>query len=76
MKSITISAKIPRELREKLTKHGVKISEIVRRALEEEVRTRENKLLMERLDVVAVKVGGKISGRDVVRAIRASREGR
>ena len=41
MNSVTISVRIPRELKKKIDSYGIKISEVVRKALEEEVRRRE-----------------------------------
>ena len=76
MKPVTVSAKIPKDLREKLEKHGVKVSEVVRRALEEEVCALESRMLMKRLDEISVEIKGKISTEDVTKAVRASREGR
>ncbi len=76
MKPVTVSAKIPKDLREKLKKHSVKVSEVVRRALEEEVRARESRMLLKKLDEVVVKVKGKIGSEEITNAIRASREGR
>jgi len=38
---VTISVRIPRELKKKIDSYGIKISEVVRKALEEEVRRRE-----------------------------------
>ena len=36
--SVTISVKISKKLKEKIDKYGIKISEVVRKVLEEEVR--------------------------------------
>ena len=76
MKPVTVSAKIPKDLREKLERHGVKVSEVVRRALEEEVRVLESRMLMKRLDEISDEIRGKISTEDVTKAVRAGREGR
>jgi post-segregation antitoxin (ccd killing protein) len=76
MKSATVSAKIPRDLREKLRKHGLKVTEIVRRALEEEVAKAEERELRAELDEVSRSFKGRISEKDVILAVRASREGR
>jgi len=38
---VTVSAKVRRELWEKLKSYGVNISKVIRRSLEEEVRRRE-----------------------------------
>ncbi|MEM1631791.1 MAG: type II toxin-antitoxin system CcdA family antitoxin [Thermofilum sp.] len=39
-----MSAKIDRELREKLRKYGIPVSRVIRRALEEEVRKAEEEV--------------------------------
>lgn len=41
MAKVNISAKIDKELYEKLKKYGISVSKIVRRALEEEARRAE-----------------------------------
>jgi len=74
MKPATVSAKIPKDLRKKLEKHGVKVSEVIRRALEEEVLVLEERLLKRELDEASSVVRGKISEADIVRAVRAGRE--
>lgn len=38
MSSVTISVRISKKLKEKIDRYGIKISEVVRKALEEEVR--------------------------------------
>jgi len=76
MKSFTVSAKIRWELREKLKKYGIKVSEVINRALEEEVLRLEEKELKRKLDEVSSRVRGKIGERDIVLAVRASREER
>jgi post-segregation antitoxin (ccd killing protein) len=73
---VTISAKIPKSLREKLKKYGVRISDVVRCALEEEVLKREEEKLRETLDEICAKVGRKISEEDVVSTIRAAKRER
>ena len=42
---MTVSARVRRELWEKLKSYGINISEVIRRSLEEELRRRETKLL-------------------------------
>jgi predicted transcriptional regulator len=45
--SVTISVRVPRELKEELTKYGVEVSEVARRALQEEVERRRREELGE-----------------------------
>jgi hypothetical protein len=40
MSYVTVSAKIPRRLKEMLERYGIKPGPVIRRALEEEVRRR------------------------------------
>jgi len=40
-KYITVSAKVPKELKEKMRELNINISQLVRRAIEEEVKRRE-----------------------------------
>jgi post-segregation antitoxin (ccd killing protein) len=70
----TVTAKIPKELKQKLKERGIKISEVIRRALEEEIMAREERELREMLDEIRANLGQRLSEKDVVRAVRASRE--
>jgi len=70
-----VSAKIRKELYEKLKRYGVPISEVIRKALEEEVRRREEKEVREALKR-AQEILMKISPEEIVTAVRSSREER
>jgi len=72
---VTVSAKVRRELWEKLKSYGVNISEVIRRSLEEEVRRREEEEV-KRLLGEASKHLRKLSEEEVVESIRKSREER
>jgi len=72
---VTVSAKIPRRLKELLDKYGIKPGPIIRRALEEEVK---NQVLAE-LEEKAREISGKlshISDEEVASLIREDREKR
>ena len=72
---VTVSTKVRRELKEEAERLGVKISEVLRRALEEEVRTRK----LEELEKKLGEVGEALDRIDidrVVKSIREDREGR
>ncbi|RLI25899.1 hypothetical protein DRO57_02705 [Candidatus Bathyarchaeota archaeon] len=72
---VTVSVKIPVELRERMRALGIKPSDVLRRAIEEEVRRRELKRLREEAEAL----GGildKIPMEDVVRSIREDRDSR
>jgi len=72
---VTVSARIKRELYEKLKKHGVVISDVIRKALEEEIRKREEEELEKALKR-AQEILTKISSEEIVRVIRSGREER
>jgi len=72
---VTVSAKVRRELWEKLKSYGVNISEVIRRSLEEEVRRREEEEVR-RLLGEASKHLRKLSEDEAVESIRKSREER
>jgi predicted Fe-Mo cluster-binding NifX family protein len=70
---VTVSAKIDRELYEKLKRYGIQVSRVVRKALEEEVRRAEEgevKKLLERMGGILE----KIPSEEIVKSIRESRE--
>ena len=72
---ITVCTKVRRELKEEAERLGVRISEVLRRALEEEVRRRK----LEKLEKKLGKVGEALDRIDidrVVKSIREDREGR
>jgi len=72
---ITVSTKVRRELKEEAERLGVKISEVLRRALEEEVRRRKLEELEEKLSEVGETLD-RIDIDRVVKSIREDREGR
>jgi antitoxin CcdA len=70
---MTVSTKVRKELVEKARELGVSISEVLRKAVEEEVRRRE----LERLERSLDELGGvleKIDVKEVTRLIREDRE--
>jgi post-segregation antitoxin (ccd killing protein) len=73
--SITISVRIPRRLREEARRYGINISEVTRRALEEEVRRRK----LEEAAAAARHVGellSRISVKGMVEWLREARRER
>ncbi|MGH9909964.1 MAG: hypothetical protein ACRD32_04930 [Nitrososphaerales archaeon] len=74
--STVISAKIPKNLKEKAKRYGVKIGEVVRKALEEEVKRVEEKELSKDLDELSNMLKDRIRKDDVVKAVRSSRNER
>jgi len=72
---ITVSTKVRRELKEEAERLGVKISEVLRRALEEEVRKRKFEELEKELSEVGEALD-RIDTDRIVKSIREDREGR
>jgi Mg/Co/Ni transporter MgtE len=75
MRYVTISVKIPRELKELMDKYGIKPSTVIRRALEEEVK----KKILEETENKAKELINKvthISDKEIARIIREDRDGR
>mgnify|MGYP000480475699 FL=1 len=73
--SVTITAKIPKELKEKIRRLNINASRVIREALEAEVRRREE----ERLKALAREVSrilNKIPKEEIVRTIREARDER
>ena len=70
---VTVSAKVPEELKKKLHELNVNTSQLVRSALEEEIKRREE----EKLKVQAVKASRllqKIPSEEITRVIRETRD--
>lgn len=74
--STTVSAKIPKHLREKLREKHVDISAVVRNALEKELDQREQDELKIKLDALSRSLSNKITPKEVVKAVRSSRDER
>ena len=75
MSSVIVSVRVPKELREELKKYGVNVSQIVRKALEEEVKRRR----IEELKEAAGRLGelfANIQDEAIVEAIRRMRDER
>jgi len=72
-KTVTVSAKVKKELKDKLQKQGISISQVVRRAIESEVKKIEEEELKNSL-AEASKVLEKVNSDVLVEVIRKSRE--
>lgn len=68
----TVSAKIPRRLKELMDRYDVKPAEVIRRALEREVRLRALSAVEEELKKIRGKMD-KVSDELVVKLIREGR---
>ncbi len=73
--SATISAKIPRKLKEKLRKLNVNVSQLVREALEREVKRKEEEQMRALAGEVSLLLR-KIPSDELVRLVRETREKR
>ena len=69
---VTVSTKVRRELKEEAERLGVRISEVLRRALEEEVRRRK----LEELEKKLGEVGEALDRIDIDRVVKSIREDR
>jgi len=69
---VTVSVKVRRDFVEKARALGVNISEVVRKAIEEEVRRRELELIRKRLESVK----DLLDQVDIDRVVKSIREGR
>ena len=75
MSSVTISVRISKKLKEKIDRYGIKISEVVRKVLEEEVRKKE----LEEVTLAAKELKeffSKIPDEEIVETIREYRRHR
>ena len=72
-KYVTVSTKIPEELKRRMIKLGIKPSSFLRKAIEEEVKKREIKRIEEQIRKLR-RVLEKISVEDVVRSVREDRD--
>lgn len=69
----TVSAKISEEEREELKKLGLNPTEIIRKAVQEEIRKARNKLLIEKMKRVTLIIS-KLKLDEIVSDIRDDRE--
>lgn len=74
-KQVTVTAKIPAELKERLNRLGVNVSGLIREALELEIKRLERERLR-RLAEEAGEILQKIPVEELVEAIRMGREAR
>jgi antitoxin CcdA len=70
---VTVSTKIPKQLKEKIQRLKIKPSKILRKALEDEVKKREMEELKEEINKLKP-VLEKVNMDDIVKSIREDRE--
>jgi antitoxin CcdA len=73
--SVTVSTKIPKQLKEKIEQFKIKPSKILRKALEDEVKKREIEELKEEIDRLKP-ILEKVSMDHIVKSIREERDNR
>ncbi|MFQ6051733.1 MAG: type II toxin-antitoxin system CcdA family antitoxin [Candidatus Hydrothermarchaeota archaeon] len=71
----TVSAKIDAELKEKINRYNINVSRVIKKALEEEVRRREEEEIKEMLKE-ASRILSKIGRENIIQFIREGREER
>ncbi len=71
--SVTVSTKIPKQLKEKIQKFKIKPSKILRKALEDEVKKRELEELKVEIDKLKP-ILDKVSVEDILKSIRDDRD--
>jgi len=69
-----ITVRVTREIKEKLEKYNVKVSETVRKLLEKYLVELELRNLAERLELLKRRLDGKIDPKLVARLVREDRE--
>ena len=69
-----ITIRVPREIKEKLKKYKVNVSETLRALLDDYLVELELKNLSERLDVLKERLSGKIDPKVVAKLVREDRE--
>jgi antitoxin CcdA len=70
--SVTVSTKIPKQLKEKIERFKIKPSKILRKALEDEVKKREIEELKEEIDRLKP-ILEKVSMDHIVKSIRETK---
>src|SRR4030042_6616428 len=70
---VTVSTKIPKQLKEKIQRFRIKPSKILRKALEDEVEKREVEELKIEIDKLKP-ILDKVSVEDIVKSIREDRD--
>ena len=70
-----VTGKVPKKLKEKAKQLGININKVIREALENAVREKENQIFLESLNEAA-NILGKINIKRVIQNIREDRESR
>ncbi|KAA0006801.1 MAG: hypothetical protein FE045_02005 [Thermoplasmata archaeon] len=68
-----VSAKIPKEFKKKIKEYNINVSDVIRKAIEEEIRKREAMRIKENIEKNR-KLLEKLKMKDIVAIIREDRE--
>ncbi|ELY93357.1 hypothetical protein C483_05308 [Natrialba hulunbeirensis JCM 10989] len=71
---ITVSAKIPDDMKEKLEREDINVSEVIRNALEEEITKRRREKLRRDVNSLREKVDDGVETDEIVGAVRETRQ--
>lgn len=74
-KSVTVSTKIPKDLKEKMRQLNIKPSKLLRKAIEDEIKRREAKKLKEQIQKMKPAFD-KVGLEEIVKGIREDRSRR
>ncbi len=70
----TVSAKVPDELKDEIDREGINVSEVIREALDEELRDRRRTELQQDSAALGDQLAGRVDRNDVATAVRETRE--
>jgi post-segregation antitoxin (ccd killing protein) len=73
MSYVTVSTKVKKSLLEKARRLGINVSEVLRRALEEEVRKREAEWAVRVMDEISQRIELDVEAKDLIRKFRDER---
>jgi hypothetical protein len=73
MEYTTVSAKIPKKIKEKMEEYGIKPSKVIRKVIYEEIKKAELKKLKEEAHSVKLVIA-KVKSEAVTKSIREDRE--
>ncbi|MFC6768644.1 hypothetical protein [Natrinema soli] len=71
---LTVSAKIPDDLKKELEREDINVSEVIRTALEEEITERRREKLRRDVDSLREKVDDGIETDEIIEAVRETRQ--
>lgn len=70
----TVSAKVPDELKDEIDREGINVSEVIREALDDELRDRRRTKLQRDSAALGDQLAGRVDRSDVATAVRETRE--